>query len=94
MDTLNDRLALGIEESSEYDSVGGYVYSMLGEIPNAGTAFEGGRAKWTVEKVNGHRILEVRLNSEEPWPDEALVAARLNPPSRDDGAAPNDGKQA
>jgi putative hemolysin len=86
MDTLNDRLDLGIAESDEYDSVGGYVNSVLGEIPEAGASFQGGRARWTVEKVNGRRVLEVRLTSEEPWPDDALVAANITPPSRDDGA--------
>jgi CBS domain containing-hemolysin-like protein len=86
MDTLNDRLDLGIAESDEYDSVGGYVNSVLGEIPEAGASFLGGRARWTVEKVNGRRVLEVRLTSKEPWPDDALVAANITPPSRDDGA--------
>ena len=33
MEELNERLGLGIAESQEYDSVGGYLQFMLGEIP-------------------------------------------------------------
>jgi putative hemolysin len=85
MDELNERLDLGIAESSDYDSVGGYVYSVLGEIPAAGATFDGGRAHWTVDRVNGQRILEVRLSSDEPWPAPALVEAGIEPPSADGG---------
>ncbi len=83
MDELNSRLGLGIEDSEQYDSVGGYVYSVLGRIPAAGTTFERDRVRWTVESVNGQRILQVKLDAEKPWPDELLVEAGLPPPSRD-----------
>jgi CBS domain containing-hemolysin-like protein len=83
MDELNERLRLGIPASDEYDSVGGYVYSVLGTIPEAGTSFESAGVRWTIEQVNGQRILQVRLTSPEPWPDEELVHAGLEPPSRD-----------
>ena len=36
MDELNDKLDLGITESDEYDSVGGYLNSVFGAIPKAG----------------------------------------------------------
>ncbi len=72
LEELNDRLHLNIEESGDYDSVGGYVHAMLGKIAEAGDSFQSGRAKWTVEKVKGRRIETVRLMSEEPWPTEAM----------------------
>ena len=56
---------------------------MLGTIPEAGTSFEQGGVRWTVEQVNGQRILQVRLTSKDPWPDDELVHAGLEPPSRD-----------
>jgi putative hemolysin len=77
MDELNDKLDLRIPESQEYDSVGGYVYSVLGTVPEAGATFEGGRASWTVEALSGHRVVRVRLTSEEPWPRDMLVGAGL-----------------
>jgi putative hemolysin len=72
LEELNERLHLGIEESGDYDSVGGYVHAMLGKIAEAGDAFQSGRARWIVEKVKGRRIETVRLVSEDPWPDEAF----------------------
>jgi putative hemolysin len=72
LEELNDRLRLGIEESGDYDSVGGYVHAMLGKIAEEGDSFNSGRVKWVVEKVKGRRIETVRLISEEPWADEAF----------------------
>jgi putative hemolysin len=72
LEELNERLHLGIEESGDYDSVGGYVHAMLGKIAEAGDVFQSGRARWIVEKVKGRRIETVRLVSEDQWPDEAI----------------------
>jgi putative hemolysin len=72
LEELNDRLRLGIEESGDYDSVGGYVHAMLGKIAEEGDSFGAGRAKWIVEQVKGRRIETVRLISEEPWPDQRM----------------------
>src|SRR2546426_664077 len=70
LEELNERLHLGIEESGDYASVGGYVHSMLGKIAEEGDSFQSGRAKWIVEKVRGRRIELIRLVAEEPWPTE------------------------
>ncbi len=75
LEELNSRLGLAIEESGDYDSVGGYVHAMLGKIAVAGDSFKGGRATWTVEKVKGRRIEIVRLRSDQSWP-EALRTRR------------------
>jgi len=91
MAELNEALQLGVAESSDYDSVGGYVYATLGEIPHAGTTFQVGRVSWTVEKVNGHRVVRVRLHSEEPWPEEVLHEHGLEAPRRDQARAPSTG---
>ncbi len=78
LEELNERLHLGIEESGDYDSVGGYVHSMLGKIAEAGDSFQAGRARFTVEKVKGRRIETIRVTSEDEWPQDA---------NRDGGAA-------
>src|SRR5256886_3763459 len=70
LEELNERLHLGIEESGDYDSVGGYVHSVLGKIAEEGDSFQSGRAKWIVEKVKGRRIETIRLVAEERWPPE------------------------
>jgi CBS domain containing-hemolysin-like protein len=82
MDELNSRLGLGISESAEYDSVGGYVVASLGAIPSPGALMQGGRAKWKVEQAKGNRVEQVRLIAEEPWPDDVLVEAGFAPPKR------------
>ena len=87
LEELNSRLGLAIEESGDYDSVGGYVHAMLGKIAVAGDSFRAGRAVWTVEKVKGRRIETVRLKSDHPWPAEALVASGFATPGPTDGRA-------
>jgi CBS domain containing-hemolysin-like protein len=87
LEELNSRLGLAIEESGDYDSVGGYVHAMLGKIAVAGDSFRAGRAVWTVEKVKGRRIETVRLKSDHPWPSEALIASGLAHPATADGQA-------
>jgi CBS domain containing-hemolysin-like protein len=87
LEELNSRLGLAIEESGDYDSVGGYVHAMLGKIAVAGDSFRAGRAVWTVEKVKGRRIETVRLKSDHPWPSEALIASGLAHPATTDGQA-------
>src|SRR5438270_2067438 len=69
LEEINERLRLGLEESGDYDSVGGYVRAMLGNIAEEGDSFQAGRAKWIVENVKGRRIESVRLVSEDPFPD-------------------------
>src|SRR3989475_4181899 len=53
LEELNSRLGLAIEESGDYDSVGGYVHAMLGKIAAAGDSFRSGEGRWTVEKGKG-----------------------------------------
>jgi putative hemolysin len=83
MGELNERLQLGLEESDDYDSVGGYIYATLGEVPEAGATFKSGKVQWIVDQLDGRRIVRVRLRSDEPWPDEVLADAGLPVPRRD-----------
>ena len=82
MDELNSRLGLGINESSEYDSVGGYVVASLGTIPQPGATFQGGRARWKVEQARGNRVEQVRIFSDQPWPDDILTEGGFTLPKR------------
>ncbi len=87
LEELNERLGLGIEESGDYDSVGGYVHATLGKLAVAGDSFKAGRARWTVEKVTGRRIDTIRLISDQPWPIDTLIQAGLvNPPQAETSA--------
>lgn len=83
MADLNERLELRVEESRDYDSVGGYVYATVGDVPHPGMTFEAVPGiQWRVEQINGDRIERLRLHAERPWPDEVLVEAGFDPPPR------------
>jgi CBS domain containing-hemolysin-like protein len=82
LEELNSRLGLAIEESGDYDSVGGYVHSVLGKIAAVGDSFKAGRARWTVEKVKGRRIESIRLTADQPWPTDALEDSGMAHPSQ------------
>jgi len=75
LEELNERLHLGIEESGDYDSVGGFVHAALGKIAEVGDTFTAGRARGTVEKVKGRRIEIIKLQAKEPWPTEEGAGA-------------------
>src|SRR5260370_5223333 len=68
LEELNSRLGLAIEESGDYDSVGGDVHAMLGKIAAGGDSFPAGRALWTVEKGKGRRIEAGGIESDQPLP--------------------------
>jgi putative hemolysin len=80
MDELNESLDLGIAESEEYDSVGGYLNSMFGAIPTPGATFDQPPIHWKVEEMNGSRIVRVRVTTDEHWPHSALQEAGIKPP--------------
>ena len=86
LEELNSRLGLAIEESGDYDSVGGYVHSVLGKIATPGDTFRGGRAQWMVEKVKGRRIESIRLTADNPWPTDEYNS---NTPHTDGGSKPS-----
>jgi putative hemolysin len=80
MDELNEKLGLGITESDEYDSVGGYLNSVLGAIPKAGLTFDQPPIHWKVEEMNGSRVVRVRVRTDEHWPHSTLQEAGMKPP--------------
>jgi putative hemolysin len=89
LEELNSRLGLAIEESGDYDSVGGYVHSVLGKIATPGDTFRGGRAQWTVEKVKGRRIESIRLTADNPWPTDEFNSSSMAHPDADGAARPS-----
>src|SRR5258706_8497362 len=50
LEELNSRLGLAIEESGDYDSVGGYVHSVLGKIATPGDSFTAGPVPWAARE--------------------------------------------
>jgi CBS domain containing-hemolysin-like protein len=70
VDDVRELLHLQIDDT-EADSIGGYVYERLGEIPKAGaTVAVGGHARITVETVRRQSIRTLRVTSDHPFTGE------------------------
>jgi putative hemolysin len=80
MDELNKLLDLGIVESDEYDSVGGYLNSILGAIPKNGATIDQPPIHWKVEQMNGSRVDKVRVVTDDHWPHDTLLDHGIQPP--------------
>ena len=61
VDDLNDRFGLNLPDSEDYDTIGGFILSHLGSIPQAGTEFEYGDLKFKIISAEARRIKQVRI---------------------------------
>ena len=48
--------------SDEYDSLAGYVFDLFERIPSVGEQVTAGNLRFTVESMEGHRIISVRID--------------------------------
>ena len=60
IDELNELLDLELPDS-DWDTVGGFLLGTLGHVPQAGETVEHNGYRFTVEKMEGHRIARVRV---------------------------------
>jgi CBS domain containing-hemolysin-like protein len=65
VDDVNNELDLELPEGT-YDSLGGLVFEVLGRMPVAGDAVECAGVRLIVERVDGRRVVRVRLVRLEP----------------------------
>jgi putative hemolysin len=61
VDEVNSVIGLSIPEDQGYDTLGGYVSSVLGRIPEKGEEFETTAAKWTVVDAEPTRVVRLRI---------------------------------
>jgi CBS domain containing-hemolysin-like protein len=59
--SLNDDLGLGIPESDDYETLGGFLLSELGSIPKSGDKVKHTNFTFTVTKSTSRSIEEVKL---------------------------------
>ncbi len=62
IDDLNQETGTNIPESNDYDTIGGYIFSVLGKVPEPGDTVEEGNAKLTVTDVNERSINRIRIH--------------------------------
>ena len=60
VDDVNDELDLSLPEG-DYDSLGGLVFGMLGRVPAPGDFVETDGVRLIVERVDGRRVIRLRL---------------------------------
>jgi CBS domain containing-hemolysin-like protein len=60
LDDVNDRLDLDLP-TEEYDTIGGFVFGLLGRLPAQGDVVSYGALDFIVEQADGHRIQKVRV---------------------------------
>jgi CBS domain containing-hemolysin-like protein len=58
IDALNAALSLSLP-SDEVDTLGGFLYNMIGHVPEEGEEVEYGGARFTIGRLAGQRIIEV-----------------------------------
>jgi len=61
IDDLNDELAIDLPEDEDYDTIGGFVFSTLGHIPDVGETFEHENIRITVAAAEKTRINQVTI---------------------------------
>jgi len=67
---------LGIElPDTEWDTVGGLVFNLLGHVPEEGEPVRFQGLELVTERVQGRRIVSVRIRTVEPAPAEGRAAA-------------------
>ena len=68
IDDLNDEMKLDLPEDEDYDTIGGFVFSSLGHIPEVGEAFEAEGVRFTVLGAERTRVTRVRVQKLAPEP--------------------------
>ncbi|MFT3786626.1 MAG: hemolysin family protein [Tepidisphaeraceae bacterium] len=61
IDELNRLFGTAIPEDGDYSTLAGFVTSTLGQIPDRGTEFTAGNAKYTVLEVEPTRVVRMRI---------------------------------
>ncbi len=72
---LNRRLKTSLPESEAYTTIGGFLMTVAGHVLQPGEVIEHNDLRFTVEKVERRRLLEVRLRCPEKEPEATVVGS-------------------
>jgi CBS domain containing-hemolysin-like protein len=78
IDEVNEALDVELPEG-EWDTIGGLMLGLMGSIPDQGEEVDFQSLRFTAEKVNGRRIVKVRIERREPPPGEPADAEASAP---------------
>jgi len=60
IDDINEALNVNLPVDSS-DSIGGFIFNLLGKIPKAGEEIKYGEIDFKIEKMDGHKIEKVKI---------------------------------
>ncbi len=66
IDDVNDRLELEIPNDEEVDTLGGFVFSLMGRVPVEGEQIDWGNVRFTVQQADKRQIKRLRLELRNP----------------------------
>ncbi|MDY6834351.1 MAG: hemolysin family protein [Chloroflexota bacterium] len=72
IDVANEELSLGIPEGNKYETIGGFIFHLLGHLPEVGEEVTYKNLKWMVTSVGGKRIERVIVTKIEELKEETL----------------------
>ena len=58
---VEEELGIELKADDDVETLGGYVASLLGEVPEVGDCVYSGRVKLKVVDVNGNRVMRVHV---------------------------------
>ncbi|PKK91046.1 MAG: hypothetical protein CVV64_04560 [Candidatus Wallbacteria bacterium HGW-Wallbacteria-1] len=63
IDDVNEEFDLDLPENEDFDSIGGLIFFLIGDIPEIGAEVStpDGKVKFTVEDADSHRVYRVRM---------------------------------
>ncbi|HSL83804.1 MAG TPA: hemolysin family protein, partial [Thermoanaerobaculia bacterium] len=84
VETLEELFGIDLGEDVPWETVGGMVFSLLGDVPSGGESVESHGLRYTVEEVEDRRVARVRVEAVVPvaGPD----GASGGPEARGEGA--------
>jgi CBS domain containing-hemolysin-like protein len=61
VDDVNERLKLELPDDRDYDTIGGFAYSVLGRIPASGESFHWEQTRFTIVEADKRKIMRLRI---------------------------------
>jgi CBS domain containing-hemolysin-like protein len=75
IDDVNDKLDIELPADRDFDTVGGFVFSLLGRIPAVGEQFQWEQLRFTVLEADNRKIVRLRIEAEHPTEAQSTTNA-------------------
>jgi len=82
IEEINEEMELGLPESEDYETIAGFILSLLGHIPKQGEQLRYKDVKIVITEMRAMKIEEVLLTKEEPV--ESRESAAEEPDKKND----------